>query len=145
MPPELSSHEGHLIVLYDGLCGLCDAVVQFLLRHDTKDVFRFAPQQSDFARRVLARHGIDATTNETICVVRDCAMPSEQVFTKSDATLHIAKALGGIWKAALVARILPKSLLNAAYDFIARNRFRIFGRRTQCRLASPAQSQKFLE
>lgn len=145
MPPELTSHEGRLIVLYDGLCGLCDAVVQFLLRHDTRDAFRFAPQQSDFARRVLARHGIDAATSETICVVRDCALPSEQVLTKSDATLHLAKALGGIWKTALLARILPKPLLDSAYDFIARNRFRLFGRRTQCKLPSPAQSHKFLE
>ena len=133
-----------MIVLYDGLCGLCDGVVQFLLRHDSKDVFRFAPQQSNFAQQILTRHGFDATTIETICLIENYGQPSEQVLTKSAATLRIAEGLGGIGNAARIANILPPPLRDAAYDWIARNRFRFFGRRTECRLASPAEQHKFL-
>ncbi len=133
-----------MIVLYDGLCGLCDGVVQFLLRHDSKDVFRFAPQQSNFAQQILTRHGFDATTTETICLIENYGQPSEQVLTKSAATLRIAEGLGGIGNAARIANILPPPLRDAAYDWIARNRFRFFGRRTECRLASPAEQHKFL-
>lgn len=144
MPSEPSLHEDQMIVLYDGLCGLCDSVVQFLLRHDTKDVFRFAPQQSDFAQQILTRHGFDATAIETICLIENYKQPSEQVLTKSAATLRIAEGLGGIWNAAQVAKLLPHPLRDAAYDWVARNRFRFFGRRTECRLASPTEQHKFV-
>jgi len=144
MPPEPDSHQNHPIVLYDGLCGLCDGVVQFLLRHDTSDVFRFAPQQSEFAQQVLFRHGFDATATETICLVEDYGRETELVLTKSDATLRIAERLGGIWNGVCLARILPRSLRDAAYDWVARNRFRFFGRRTECRMASAAERHRFL-
>ena len=142
MPPQTS--EDRLIVLYDGLCGLCDGVVQFLLRHDTKDVFRFAPQQSQFAQQILTRHGLAACATETICLVENYGLAAERILTRSDATLCIAKGLGGIFHAARLAKILPHSLRDAAYDWIARNRYRIFGRRTECRLISAAEQRKFL-
>src|SRR5437899_507689 len=113
MPPQTKSPGDHLIVLYDGLCGMCDGVVQFLLRHDQRDTFRFAPQQSEFAQRVLARHALDASTIETICLIEDCNLPAERVLTKSDATLRIAQGLGGIWKVALLAKLLPHALRDA--------------------------------
>jgi predicted DCC family thiol-disulfide oxidoreductase YuxK len=144
MPPDTVAHEHRLIVLYDGLCGLCDGVVQFLLRHDTKDVFRFAPQQSKFAQKILARHGLDATASETICLIENYGLASERVLTKSAATLRIAMGLGGIWHAARVTVVLPLYLRDAAYDLIARNRYRIFGRRTECRLVTTAEQYKFL-
>ncbi len=144
MPLQARPHEDRMIVLYDGLCGLCDGVVQFLLRHDSKDVFRFAPQQSGFAQQILTRHSLDATTTETICLIENYGQPSEQLLIKSAATLRIAEGLGGIWNAARIANLLPRPLRDAAYDWIARNRFRFFGRRAECRLASPAEQHKFL-
>jgi predicted DCC family thiol-disulfide oxidoreductase YuxK len=123
---------------------MCDGVVQFLLRHDKKDAFRFAPQQGGVAQQILARHALDPATMETICVIENYNSPIEQVFTKSDATLRMAKGLGGIWKVALLARLLPRFLRDAAYDFMARHRYRIFGRRTECRLPSKEKQHKFL-
>jgi len=143
MPPP-ASHAHHLIVLYDGLCGLCDGVVQFLLLHDTKDVFRFAPQQSEFARQILACHGADATASETIYLIEHYGLAGERILTKSDATLRIAQGLGGIWQMARVTKVLPLYIRDAAYDCIARNRYRIFGRRTECRLVTTEQQYKFL-
>ena len=144
MPSEPSPYEDRMIVLYDGLCGLCDGVVQFLLRRDSKDVFRFAPQQSDFAQQILTRHGLDASAIENICLIENYGQTREQLLIKSAATLRIAKGLGGIWNAAQLARILPLPLRDAAYDWVARNRFRFFGKRTDCRLVSPAEKHKFL-
>jgi len=144
MPLETDSRQDRLIVLYDGLCGLCDGVVQFLLRHDTKDLFRFAPQQSEFAQQILARHGVDAKATDTISLIEHHGMATERVLTKSDATLRIAEGLGGIWHVAQIAKILPHSVRDAAYDCIARNRYRIFGRRAECRLVSDAEQHKFL-
>ncbi len=144
MALQTTSPENHPIVLYDGLCGMCDGIVQFLLRHDTKDLFRFAPQQSEFAQQTLARHALDARTIETICLIEDFNLPTERVLTKSDATLQIARGLGGIWKVFLLARLLPHSLRDVAYDFVARNRYHVFGRRTECRLPSAKDQHKFL-
>jgi predicted DCC family thiol-disulfide oxidoreductase YuxK len=144
MTQQTTSPEDHPIVIYDGLCGMCDGVVQFLLQHDKSDAFRFAAKQSEFAQRALARHELDARTVETICLIENCDSPAERVLTKSDATLRIAEVLGGIWNVLLVAKLLPHSLRDAAYDLVARNRYRIFGRRTECRLPSAEDQHKFL-
>ena len=136
--------ERRRVVLYDGLCGLCDGFVQFLLRHDKKDAFRYAPQQSEFARNILARHGLGDGSVETICLIEDCNLPTERVLTKSDATLRIAESLGGIWSLALVAKVLPRLVRDALYDFVASNRFRIFGKRSQCRVPTAQDRHKFV-
>lgn len=136
--------ENRPIVLYDGLCGLCDGVVRFLLRHDTKDVFRFAAQQSDFAQRILMRHGQSTSGTDSIRVIENYDSPAERILIKSEATLRIAKGLGGIWTGALIARILPISLRDTCYDWIARNRYKIFGKRSECRVPRPNDRHKFL-
>ena len=140
----------HSIVLYDGLCGLCDGVVQFLLRRDKKDIFRFAAQQSEFAQEILRRHGLTsasagAANSDTICVVEGYGSPAEHVFIKSEATLRITRRLGGLWRVAgVLVGILPRRLADRCYDMVARNRFRIFGRREQCRVPGAGDRQKFL-
>lgn len=144
MKPRAAAAEVRRIVLYDGLCGMCDAVVQFLLRHDHKDAFRFAPQQGEAARQVLARHALDSATMETICVIENYNCPEEGVYTRSDAALRIAGGLGGIWTLTLAARLLPRSFRDACYDLVARNRYRIFGRRTECRLPAEEDKHRFL-
>jgi predicted DCC family thiol-disulfide oxidoreductase YuxK len=144
MTPRAASADVRRIVLYDGLCGMCDAVVQFLLRHDRKDAFRFAPQQGEAARQVLARHALDSATMETICVIENYNSPQEAVYTRSDAALRIADGLGGIWTLTLAARLLPRSFRDACYDFVARNRYRIFGRITECRLPCEGDQHRFL-
>ena len=144
MTPRAASADVRRIVLYDGLCGMCDAVVQLLLRHDHKDAFRFAPQQGEAARQVLGRHALDSATMETICVIENYNSPEEAVYTRSDAALRIAEGLGGIWTLMLAARLLPRSFRDACYDFVARNRYRIFGRRTECRLPREEDKHRFL-
>ncbi len=144
MMPQPTDAKDRRIVLYDGLCGMCDGVVQFLLRHDHKDAFRFAPQQSDVARQILARHGLDPTKLETICVIEDYDSANERIYTKSDAALQIANGLGGIWEMARIASLLPRAFRDLGYDFVARNRYRVFAKRNECRMPAPEDRHKFL-
>jgi predicted DCC family thiol-disulfide oxidoreductase YuxK len=133
------------IVLYDGVCVLCNRLTQFLLKHDTHDRLRFGSLQSEFATTVLRRHGIDASDLDTVCVVLNYGEPNEQVFKRSDAILHLGQVLGGVWRIGAWARILPRSLRDVFYKLIARNRYRMFGKYETCMLPEPQHRKKFLD
>jgi predicted DCC family thiol-disulfide oxidoreductase YuxK len=136
----------HPIVFYDGVCGLCNRLVQFLLNHDRKDRLRFAALQSEFAARVLGRHGIDPTDLDTVHVVVNFDEPNERVLNRSTAVLRAARELGGIWSvAALLGMLVPRPLRNFFYGLVATNRYRMFGKYETCMLPSPAQRAKFLD
>jgi len=133
------------VVLFDGVCGFCDATVQFLLRHDPGGRFRFAPLQGPTAHAILARHGKDAADLDTVYVVERCGTPGEQLRARSQAALHCASLLGWPWKMAGVARIIPPAMLDAAYDLFARYRYRVFGRHDACMIPTPDVRERFLE
>lgn len=125
------------VILYDGVCGLCDRTVRFVLRRDRAGRFRFATLQSDYAAAALARHGRDAADLDSVCLMVDPDTPSERVLAKSDAILAILRDLGGIWRILASARWLPRAWRDAAYDALARRRYGWFGRFDQCPLPSP--------
>ena len=133
------------LVLYDGVCGLCNRLVQFILRRDRRDRFRYASLQSDLALELLRRHGRDARDLDTVSVVRDHGGPDERVFTKARAIVYVAGWLGLPWALAGLLKILPWRLLDFAYDQIARRRYRWFGRYDACPLPAPATRAKFLD
>lgn len=137
--------ESNLIVLYDGVCGLCNRLNQFLLKRDTHDRFRFASLQSDLARTLLKRHGVDSHDLDTVNVVLDYDQPSERVLSRSDAIIYVLTRLGGIWKLASLGRVLPKFLRDSMYRMVARNRYRFFGKHESCMLPDPRHRHKFLE
>jgi predicted DCC family thiol-disulfide oxidoreductase YuxK len=138
-------NEGHPIVLYDGVCGLCNRLVQFLLRRDKRGRLRFASLQSDFAARVLTRHGIDPRDLDTLHVVVNYEQADEQVLDRSEAILRASNELGGPWRpAATIARVIPRPLRDLAYRFVARNRYRVFGKYETCMLPDPDQQHRFL-
>lgn len=141
----MSTPSGNPIVLYDGVCGLCNRLVQFILKRDVNDRFRFASLQSEFAATLLKRHGADARDLDTFYVVIDHGQPGERVLMRSDAILHVVKTLGGIWSLAGVGRILPKAIRDAMYRAVARNRYRVFGKHESCMLPSPQHRAKFLD
>ena len=133
------------IVLYDGICGLCNHLVQFLLKRDTHDRFRFASLQSEFANRLLRRHGVDPQDLDTVYVVRDYGQPNEILLARSNAILDMLTQLGGLWTVAGVGRVLPKAFRDAVYKVVARNRYRVFGKHESCMLPEPKHRAKFLE
>ncbi len=134
------------IILYDGVCGLCNRLVQFLLKHDKHERLRFASLQSDFAARVLQRHGIDPKDLDTLHVIENYEQPGERVLQRSDAILRAGRELGGFWGAsATAARIIPRALRDVIYRFVARNRYRVFGKYDTCMLPEPNQRSRFLD
>ncbi|HEV7474021.1 MAG TPA: DCC1-like thiol-disulfide oxidoreductase family protein [Pyrinomonadaceae bacterium] len=141
----MSQTNNHSIVFYDGVCGLCNHLVQFLLKRDAHDRFRFASLQSDFARNVLTRHGRDPHDLDTVYVVKDYNQSNEALLSHSDAILHMLNQLGGIWKLTGIGRVLPKVFRDAVYRTVARNRYRVFGKHESCMLPEPQHRQKFLD
>jgi predicted DCC family thiol-disulfide oxidoreductase YuxK len=119
--------------------------VQFILRRDRRDRFRYAALQSDLAQDLLRRHGRDARDLDTVSVVRDHGAPDERVLTKARAIIYVAGRLGFPWALAAVLRILPWRLLDFAYDQVAHRRYRWFGRHDACPLPTPATRAKFLD
>ena len=135
-----------LIVFYDGICGLCNRLVQFLLKRDRHDRLRFASLQSDFASRVLSRHGIDPKDLDTVHVVEHYEQANERVINRSDAILRASRALGGFWAlAASIGRIVPRAVRDLFYRFVANNRYRVFGKYETCMLPEPQHRGKFLD
>ena len=133
------------IFLYDGVCGLCNRGVQFILRHDAKGSFRFASLQSQFAQRALARHQLNAADLDTVYVVVDSG-GDEALLARSDAVLFVMREIGGIWRAgAAVLGWLPRRLRDWAYDLVARNRYRVFGRYDTCPVPSENVRERFLD
>jgi len=134
------------IILYDGVCGLCNRLVQFLLKHDKEGQLRFASLQSDFAEKVLSRHGIDAKDLDTVQVVENYDQPGERVLQRSDAILRAGRELGGFWSASSsIAQLVPRGLRDLVYRFVATNRYRVFGKYDTCMLPDPDQRSRFLD
>lgn len=135
----MTKTDGHVVVLFDGVCNLCNGAVQFLIRRDDDDVFRFASLQSETAQTLLRSFNLNTENFDSIVVIRQ-----GRVYERGDAALVIASALGWPWKVMLAGKILPRLLRDGLYNLIARNRYRIFGRRDECMLPDPALKAKFL-
>src|SRR5947209_8023956 len=134
------------IILYDGVCGLCNRFVQFVLKHDHQDVFRFAALQSNFAREILERHNLNSDILDTVYLVLDYGGPAEHLLTRDDAASSILQQLGGfsrLW--ATVMRVFPGMLRGWSYKLVARNRYRFFGRHEACPLPDSKDRHKFLD
>ena len=132
------------VVLYDGVCGLCNRLNQFLLKRDRHDRFRFASLQSDVAAQLLQRHGTDAVDLDTVYVVVDYGKPDERLLSRSDAIIHVLQRLGGIWAFAAAGNVLPKQLRDAFYKVVATNRYRVFGKYDVCLMPEERYKEKFL-
>jgi len=140
--------DGRALMLFDGLCGLCNDAVLWVIKHDHSDRFRFAPQQSDLAAAILARHGIDREAmlvSNTVYLVLNPGSQHERLLTQSDVTVNLLLLLGGrrrLWGNML--RAVPRPARNAAYGLFARNRYRLTGRYEVCPLPTEAERIKFV-
>ena len=139
--------EQHQILLYDGVCGLCNRFVRFVLERDRAGTFRFAALQSEFARAALARHGLDADALETVYVLRPAGegeASGEAVLARSAAVLFVLSRLGRPWAWLRALGILPAPVLDLGYRLVARYRYRLFGRSDACRLPEPGWTERFI-
>lgn len=134
------------IVLYDGVCALCNAVVRFVLARDRRREFRFALLQGEFARAALSRHGRRPHDLATVVVVSGAGQPDERLLERSDAVLFILERLHAAWPlAARLGRAVPRSVRDWTYDRIARRRYEVFGRYDVCPLPAPEHRWRFLD
>ena len=133
--------EEQQIVLFDGVCNLCSGGVQFILKRDRKDLFRFASLQSELGQQLLAERQIDPKTTDSMVLIQ----PGKAFYLRSDAALAIGKQLPGIWGLLAVFQWVPSSIRDIVYDFIARNRYRWFGKKESCMIPTPELKSKFLD
>lgn len=128
------------IILFDGVCNLCNHTVDFIIKRDKKDAFRFAPLQSAAGSGLLKKYHLNHLNNESVILIRK-GIP----YRKSDAAFRFLRQLPGIWKIFSWGIILPKFMRDGCYDFLARHRYRWFGKRETCRIPSDEERKKFLD
>ena len=138
------SAEGTHLVLYDGVCGLCNRLLQFLFTHDHRAVFCYASLQSAFGKATVERWGGNPDDLNSFYVIADFRTAQARVFVRSDAAVFVAGELGWPWRGTRVARFLPQPVRNRLYDAIARSRYRIFGRYDQCAIPREEMRRRFV-
>ncbi len=133
--------EGKKVILFDGVCNLCNSAINFIIKHDKNDVFRYASLQSEIGKKYIDQFNIDSTSLDSILLINS----ETQYFHKSSAALHIAKHLSGGYSILVVFLVLPKFIRDLVYDFIAKNRYKWFGKKESCMLPSPKLRKLFLD
>ncbi|BFI99950.1 MULTISPECIES: thiol-disulfide oxidoreductase DCC family protein [Priestia] len=137
MPPNLSHHP---IILFDGVCNLCNQWVQFVIKRDRRALFRFASLQSDTAGILLRKHNYEDPPLQSVILLMN-----GNLYTESTAILHIVRHLRGPIKLMACLQVVPAFIRNPFYRFIARNRYKWFGKQTSCMLPTPETKIRFLD
>jgi predicted DCC family thiol-disulfide oxidoreductase YuxK len=127
------------IILFDGVCNLCNSSIIFVIKHDPKDLFRFAPLQSDIGKLLMEKHQIDPQETDSIILV-----DQEKAYTKSSAALRVSRHLSGGYPLLAIFLIIPVFLRNLVYDYIAKNRYKWYGKKDSCMIPTPELKAKFL-
>ncbi|WP_281310017.1 thiol-disulfide oxidoreductase DCC family protein [Flavobacterium flavigenum] len=128
------------IILFDGVCNLCNSAVQFIIKHDNKDVFRFVALQSDLGKEICTYIGVDQTKIGSIILYHQ----GIAYYYKSSAAIEIANELAGIYSLISIFKIFPEKLRNYIYDYIAGNRYKWYGKKESCMIPTPELKTKFL-
>ena len=136
MDPESQSHP---VVLFDGVCNLCEGFVQFVIRNDPEAVFRFAPLQSEVGQALLADCGWEDHELDGVVLVEDDAC-----YRKSDAVLRVARRIGWPYRLLWATRFIPRVFRDLVYDGVAASRYRIFGQKEACLVPTPDIQERFL-
>jgi len=131
--------DDHPIILFDGVCNLCNASVQYVIRHDTHAIFRFASLQGETGQKLLKQYGLSTDTFTSFVLIKD-----NKVYTRSTAALTVARYLKGIVKLLYGFIIVPAFIRNAVYDLISRNRYKWFGKKDECMVPTAALKSRFL-
>ena len=127
------------VVIFDGICSLCNRIVKFIVRKDRKKIFRFTSLQSDFGKQLLSCSAQSGTPANSIILIY-----KGKIYIRSRAVIQISKLLGGIFSMAFILQIIPRYLSDAFYDLIARNRYQWFGKQDSCMMPDSGTEDRFL-
>jgi len=127
------------IILFDGVCNFCNGAINFVLKQDKKGVFRFAPLQSEAGQRLLKQYNLSTAEFDSFVLI-----DNGKIYKKSSASLRVMNKLPWYWKEAQLLRIIPTAFRDAIYDFIAKNRYKWFGKKEQCMIPTPEMRNRFL-
>jgi predicted DCC family thiol-disulfide oxidoreductase YuxK len=127
------------ILLFDGVCNLCNGLVHFIIKRDKKGIFKFASLQSDAGQQLLERFGLLGNEFESFVLIQ-----GDQYYLKSTAALKMLQQLGGVWVIFNVFIWIPRFLRDFLYDIMAKTRYRIFGKREECMIPTPQLKARFL-
>lgn len=127
------------IILFDGVCNFCSQSVQFIIKRDPSHVFHFASLQSDVGRKLLKEYDLEENLNSVVYI------SDRKAYEKSDAALQICRRLNGLWKILYIFYLVPRPVRNIVYDFVAKNRYKWFGKADSCMIPSPDIKSRFLE
>ena len=128
------------IILFDGVCNLCNSTINFIIDQDKNDLFRFAALQSEQGKNFQEKFGLDSSELNSVILI-----DGEKIYFKSDAVLKISEELGFPFRILNMFSFLPKFFKNSVYDLVAKNRYAIFGKKDVCRIPTPELKNKFLE
>lgn len=131
--------ETHKIILFDGVCNLCNGAINYVIKRDQKNVFKFAALQSEIGQELTAKFKIDGSKVDSIILI-----DGDKHHEKSTAALYIAKHLSGAYPLLFGFIIVPKFIRNAVYDYVARNRYKWFGKKDKCMIPTAELKNKFL-
>ena len=129
----------HSIILFDGVCNLCNGAVNFVIKRDPRNVFKFTPLQEKQGVLLLKTHAVDTQKLDSIVLIEN-----EKVYVKSSAALRIARKISNLWPLFFVLLIIPSFIRDGVYDFIAKNRYKWFGKKEQCMIPTQGLREKFL-
>lgn len=132
--------ENKKIILFDGICNLCNGAVNFIIERDKKDVFRFASLQSEIGQKLVSDRGLDPHELDSVILIE----PGIAYYRKSTAALEIAKHLSGGYSSLKYLSFLPESFRDGIYDIVANNRYKWWGKEESCRVSTPGLKTKFL-
>jgi predicted DCC family thiol-disulfide oxidoreductase YuxK len=132
-------NNNHKVILFDGICNLCNASVNFIIKRDKNDTFRFAALQSDVGKKLVLKFNIDTANTDSIILIDE-----DKSYIKSTAALHISKTLSGGYPLFFAFIIIPQFLRNWVYDYIAKNRYKWYGKKESCMIPTPTLKDKFL-
>jgi predicted DCC family thiol-disulfide oxidoreductase YuxK len=127
------------VVLFDGVCNFCNSSVNFIIRYDKKDYFRFTPLQSEIGMKISEKYNLDSGNLKSVILV-----DKGKIYTKTTAALRIAKQLSGAWPALYVFIIVPAPIRDVVYNIIAKYRYKWWGERDACMIPTPEIRKKFL-
>jgi len=137
---SFSHMEHNRIVIFDGVCNLCEASVVFIIKRDRQAKFKFVAAQSEFGMQLLARSGINQTDLETVVLMKDNVF-----YETSSAAIEIARDLDGAWKYLYLLKVIPQPLRDYVYQFISAHRYQWFGKHDLCLIRTPQLKERFLK